>query len=50
MLLAGAPIAFAIAGVAIIASIAGVGTAWLITAYDFPGRNAFVWLLPRPMQ
>ena len=38
-----------LAGVAIIASIAGVGTAWLITAYDFPGRNAFVWLLPLPL-
>ena len=38
-----------LAGVAIIASIAGVGTAWLVTAYDFPGRNAFVWLLPLPL-
>ncbi|MEW6454552.1 MAG: iron ABC transporter permease [Pseudomonadota bacterium] len=38
-----------LAGVAVIASIAGVGTAWLVTAYDFPGRNALVWLLPLPL-
>lgn len=38
-----------LAGVAIIASIAGVGTAWVVTAYDFPGRNALVWLLPLPL-
>ncbi len=36
-------------GVAAIAAVAGVGTAWIVTAYEFPGRNAFVWLLPLPL-
>lgn len=27
----------------------GTGLAWLITAYDFPGRSAFRWLLVLPM-
>ena len=38
-----------LAGVAIITCIAGVGTAWLVTAHDFPGRNALIWLLPLPL-
>jgi iron(III) transport system permease protein len=38
-----------LAGVALIAAVAGVGTAWIVTAYEFPGRNAFVWLLPLPL-
>ena len=38
-----------LAGVALIAAVAGVGTAWLVTAYQFPGRSAFVWLLPLPL-
>src|SRR5688500_14653283 len=29
-----------LAGVAVIAAVAGVGTAWIVTAYEFPGRNA----------
>jgi iron(III) transport system permease protein len=36
-------------GVAVICAVVGVGTAWLVTAYDFPGRSAFVWLLPLPL-
>ena len=32
-----------------IASVAGVGTAWIVTAYEFPGRNVLVWLLPLPL-
>jgi iron(III) transport system permease protein len=36
-------------GVAAIAAVAGVGTAWIVTAYEFPGRNALVWLLPLPL-
>ncbi len=36
-------------GVAVIAAVAGVGTAWIVTAYQFPGRNALVWLLPLPL-
>jgi iron(III) transport system permease protein len=38
-----------LAGVALVAAVAGVGTAWLVTAYQFPGRSAFVWLLPLPL-
>jgi iron(III) transport system permease protein len=38
-----------LAGVAVIAAVTGVGTAWIVTAYEFPGRNAFVWLLPLPL-
>lgn len=38
-----------LAGVATIAAMAGVGTAWIVTAYEFPGRNAMVWLLPLPL-
>jgi iron(III) transport system permease protein len=38
-----------LAGVAVIAAVTGVGTAWIVTAYEFPGRSAFVWLLPLPL-
>jgi iron(III) transport system permease protein len=38
-----------LAGVALVASIAGVGAAWIVTAYDFPGRSVFLWLLPLPL-
>ena len=38
-----------LAGVAAIAAVAGVGTAWVVTAYEFPGRSALVWLLPLPL-
>jgi iron(III) transport system permease protein len=36
-------------GVAVITSVAGIGTAWLVTAYRFPGRDLLVWLLPLPL-
>jgi iron(III) transport system permease protein len=36
-------------GVALLSLIAGVGTAWTVTAYDFPGRNMMLWLLPLPL-
>jgi iron(III) transport system permease protein len=36
-------------GVAILTAMAGIGTAWLVTAYDFPGRATLVWLLPLPL-
>jgi len=29
--------------------VLGTGLAWLITAYDFPGKNTFKWLLVLPM-
>ncbi|MBM3529725.1 MAG: iron ABC transporter permease [Alphaproteobacteria bacterium] len=38
-----------LAGVAAICTVVGVGTAWLVTAYEFPGRSVFVWLLPLPL-
>src|SRR4051794_23188714 len=33
-------------GVAAITVVVGVGTAWIITAYQFPGRGVLGWLLP----
>ena len=36
-------------GVAVLTAIAGIGTAWLVTAHDFPGRNHLCWLLPLPL-
>ncbi|MGD9924584.1 MAG: ABC transporter permease [Pseudorhodoplanes sp.] len=38
-----------LAGVAVIAAIVGIGTAWAVTAYQFPGRDALCWLLPLPL-
>ncbi len=38
-----------LAGVSAIAAIVGVGTAWMVTAYQFPGRDLLVWLLPLPL-
>jgi iron(III) transport system permease protein len=38
-----------LAGVALVTSIAGVGAAWIVTAYEFPGRGVFIWLLPLPL-
>lgn len=36
-------------GVAILTVIVGVGTAWAVTTYQFPGRNVLTWLLPLPL-
>jgi iron(III) transport system permease protein len=41
--------ALLLAGVAVLTAIAGIGTAWIVTAYDFSGRNALTWLLPLPL-
>jgi iron(III) transport system permease protein len=41
--------ALLLAGVAVIVSVAGVGTAWIVTEYQFPLRDAVVWLLPLPL-
>ncbi|HVY00141.1 MAG TPA: iron ABC transporter permease [Pseudorhodoplanes sp.] len=38
-----------LAGVGAIACVAGAGTAFAVTAYRFPGRDALVWLLPLPL-
>lgn len=35
--------------VAAVATLTGVTTAWLVTAYDFPGRRALGWLLVLPL-
>jgi iron(III) transport system permease protein len=41
--------AFLLAGVAAITAVVGIGTAWLVTTFDFPGRGALAWLLPLPL-
>jgi iron(III) transport system permease protein len=41
--------ALLLAGVAIVTAVTGIGTAWLVTAYRFPGRESFRWLLPLPL-
>lgn len=38
-----------LAGLAALTASVGVGAAWLVTAYRFPGRNAMAWLLPLPL-
>jgi iron(III) transport system permease protein len=41
--------ALLLAGVAAITAVVGIGAAWLVTAYRFPGRAILVWLLPLPL-
>lgn len=36
-------------GVAVGTFVLGTGLAWLVTAYSFPGRDVFVWLLVLPL-
>ncbi len=36
-------------GVAIFASLIGISAAWLVSAYEFPGRRYFEWLLILPL-
>ena len=48
------PAAFArtallLAGVAVVTIIIGTSTAWLVTTFAFPGRDALSWLLPLPL-
>jgi iron(III) transport system permease protein len=38
-----------LAGVAVLTAIIGTGSAWLITAFRFPGRDALAWLLALPL-
>ena len=38
-----------LAGVSTIAAIIGIGAAWVVTAYHFPGRGLLLWLLPLPL-
>ncbi len=41
--------ALLLAGVAALTAIIGSGSAWLITAYRFPGRNMLAWALALPL-
>jgi len=41
--------ALLLVGVALVATIAGAGPAWLLSTFQFPGRNALLWLLPLPL-
>lgn len=41
--------ALLLAGVAAVTTVAGTGTAWLVTTFHFPGRNVLLWLLPLPL-
>lgn len=36
-------------GVGLLCALIGVGTAWLVTQYEFPGRATFEWLLVLPL-
>ncbi len=38
-----------LAGVAVLTAIIGTGTAWLVTAYRFPGRDTLAWALALPL-
>jgi iron(III) transport system permease protein len=38
-----------LAGVAAVTGVIGIGTAWIVTAYQFPGRDALRWLLALPL-
>jgi iron(III) transport system permease protein len=41
--------ALLLAGVAAITIVVGTGTAWTVTTFAFPGRDALTWLLPLPL-
>src|SRR3546814_202962 len=38
-----------LAGVGVLVVAIGTGAAWLVTAYDFPGRRALAWALLLPL-
>jgi iron(III) transport system permease protein len=38
-----------LAGVAVIVGVTGVGSAWAVTAWDFPGRKILSWALLLPL-
>ncbi|MGH6771177.1 MAG: ABC transporter permease [Xanthobacteraceae bacterium] len=38
-----------LAGVAAVTVVLGVGAAWTVTTFDFPGRRTLIWLLPLPL-
>ena len=41
--------AYLVAGVSILVTVVGVGTAWLVTNYNFTGKNIFEWALILPL-
>ncbi|WP_409726496.1 ABC transporter permease [Pseudorhodoplanes sp.] len=41
--------AILLSGVAVITAVIGIGTAWIVTAFEFPGRATWCWLLPLPL-
>lgn len=41
--------ALLLAGVAVVTTVAGAGSAWLVTTFRFPGRGTLLWLLPLPL-
>src|SRR5512141_2341692 len=38
-----------VVGVTLVAAVLGTALAWLVTAYEFPGRRTFAWALLLPM-
>jgi iron(III) transport system permease protein len=36
-------------GVGTVATLLGVGAAWIISSHDFPGRRYLIWLMPLPL-
>ena len=38
-----------LAGVAAATTVIGVGTAWAVSTFEFPGRRILTWLLPLPL-
>ncbi|MEG0786905.1 MAG: iron ABC transporter permease, partial [Comamonas sp.] len=36
-------------GVGVVCAALGTGSAWLVTAYDFPGRSVLTWALLLPL-
>lgn len=38
-----------LAGVGVVTCVVGVGSAWLVSAYDFPGRGTLGWMLLLPL-
>jgi iron(III) transport system permease protein len=41
--------ALLLVGVGLLVTVIGIGTAWLVTAYRFPGRRLFEWALLLPL-
>jgi iron(III) transport system permease protein len=38
-----------LAGVAVVTAVVGIGSAWIVTAYRFPGRAILTWMLALPL-